>query len=124
MVLIESGVVALVLASCGGGDSPQPAPRLKEPDQGDEQGIRVTVGVRITRGAVRVEPSEVDAFLPLRFTTTNETGRDVTLRISGLPRLRLGARLTASQDDGGGPPRRIVLRAGSGRRAVVRVRNG
>jgi hypothetical protein len=84
----------------------------------------VVIGVRVDRRAVRVKPTEVDAFLPLRFSATNETGRRVTLRISGAPLLQLGAGLTASQDVEGGPPRRIVLRAGHGRRAVVRVRSG
>jgi hypothetical protein len=119
--LVESGVLALVLASCGGGSSP---PRLQEPDQGDEAGIRIVVGVRITPDSVRVEPSEVDAFLPLRFRLMNETKRSVTMRITGRPNVQMEAESDASQDVDGGPPRRIVLRAGQGRRAVVRVRSG
>jgi hypothetical protein len=100
------------------------APKLQEPDQGDEAGVRVVVGVRVTRRAVRAEPRTVAAFLPLRFTVSNETKRRVFVRITGQRALQLGAGLTASQDSRGEKPGRVRISAGRGRTVVVRVKPG
>jgi hypothetical protein len=130
VVLIETGAVALVLASCGEKPEPRvpvaPTPtqaQLQEPDQGDEEGVRVVVGVRVTRGAVRTEPQTVAAFLPLRFSVTNETKRRVVVRITGQAPLPIAKGLTARRDSRGEKPGRLRISAG-GRHATVRVKPG
>jgi hypothetical protein len=123
-------VIALVLASCGekpeppvGTPTASPAPSLHEPDQGDEEGVRVDVAVRVTRRAIRVDPRTVAAFLPLRFKVTNATQRRVFVRIGGQPARQVGAGLSASEDSQGEKPGRLRISAG-GRHATVRVKSG
>ena len=131
LLLFESGVAALVLASCGEKPEPKvpvtPTPTktagLKEPDQGDEKGTRITVGVRVMRRSIGVEPAVVPAFLPLRFKVTNVTGRKVFVTITGQDALQLGPGLTASEDSAGAKPGRLRLRAGK-LRATLRVKPG
>ena len=94
-LLVECGVLALVLASCGGEDreperprvTPSPSQLRSEPDAGDERPILVRVGVRLTRRMTAIEPDRVAAFLPLRFGIDNDTGRRATVRIQGVGRI-------------------------------------
>jgi hypothetical protein len=124
-------VLALVLASCGEKPEPQvpvtPTPtatqQLKEPDEGDEDGVRVDVMVRVSARPLRVSPRTVAAFLPLRFKVTNTTRRRVFVRITGQQALQLGAGLSASEDSRGEKPGRLTIRAGR-RHATVRVKPG
>jgi hypothetical protein len=132
VVLFELGVLALVLASCGG-DEPAPEPRSQpratpsqlrsEPDAGDEQPISVPVGVRLTRGRTAVEPASVAAFLPLRFGIDNDTGRQAKVRIADV-----GTIVVARGHDGvlrspGLPDGRIKI-DGPGGSTTLRVKSG
>jgi hypothetical protein len=72
---------------------------------------------------VRVEPQTVAAFLPLRFSVTNETKRPVVVRITGQPPLRIAAGQSGRSDSGGEKAGRLRITAGE-RRATVRVKPG
>jgi hypothetical protein len=130
VVLIEAGAAALVLAACGekpeppvGTATPAPTQGLREPDQGDEDGVRVDVSVRVTPRGIRVAPRTVAAFLPLRFAVANATRRRVVVRITGQPALQVAAGLKASVDSRGEKPGRLRISAG-GRRVTLRVKPG
>jgi hypothetical protein len=132
--LVEGGVLALVLTSCGSADPapqvastpapvqtaaqppatvvPTPTPKptasaLAEPDGGDETPIGVPVRVRVTEGRTLASKRVVPAFLPLRFTVTNQIARAIEVVV-----IRSGA--------GGGPVGRASLKAGG--RGVIRVK--
>ncbi len=81
------------------------------------------VAVRVTRGAVRVRPRTVAAFLPLRFRVTNVTARRVVVRIAGLDPARIGPGQTVAQDSRGEKPGRVRISAG-GRRGTLIVKSG
>ena len=117
----ECGVLALVLASCGGSDpEPQPAPEPRrsetpaqleaEPGEGDEQPILVPIGIRVTGSLTGIEPNRVSAFLPLRFEVSNDRGRRAVVRVDGVGRVEIE------------PGRRAVLRSPGLRPGRYRVR--
>jgi hypothetical protein len=129
--LVELGVAALVLSSCGGGDEAAP-PRQGEPPAqlhsrpggGDEEPILVRVGVRVTRDAVAVEPGRVAAFLPLRIGVDNDAGRRVAVRVRGVGRVVAPAGSgDRSLRSPGLEPGRYRVRAAGGT-AVLRVTPG
>lgn len=121
---IETGVVALVLLSCGGSDPASPPSRLSEPDAGDEQGITIYVRIRATDERVTVRPRVVPAFLPLRISERNDGERVARFRAPGVPDTELPSGLGATNRVKGLEPGRYIIRAGRGRTAVLRVKAG
>lgn len=109
MLWIESGVLVLVLAACGGGDRPD---RLREPDAGDEQPIELRVEVRATADATTVAPRRIAAFLPVRFVV-----RGSPVRVAGLGRVKKELRSPGLE------PGRVRI-VGRGGPAVLRVVSG
>lgn len=124
VVGIEAGVAALVLLSCGGSD-PAPAPtRLQEPDAGDEQAIAVPVRIVVTDARVTVRPDTVAAFLPLKVTFHNRGSDNAYVSAPGVPTRGLQPGQSTTQRSAGVEPGRYTVRAGRGRRATLRVKDG
>lgn len=121
MLWFESGVVALVLASCGGEDPPAPQPLRSEPDAGDEQPISVRVDVRLRADATVVEPRRVAAFLPLRFVVTSDVDGRVAVRGVGARAVVADGRTVLRSP---GVPAGPVRVTGPGGTATLRVRAG
>ena len=115
---IECGVLALVLASCGGGDGGTRPGNLREPDEGDEQPIELRVVIRSDRDATEVLPDRIAAFLPVRFVRRGDA--DGAVRVGGLG--RLSDRVFELSSPGLSPGR--VRISGPGGEAVLRVVRG
>lgn len=122
MLLFESGVVALVLASCGGDDAPAPQRLQPEPDAGDEQPISVRVAVSIGEdGVTTARPGKVAAFLPLRFVITNTTSQSADVRITKVGRRTVAPLNQAVLRTPGLQPGRVFVNRSIHQGAVVRV---
>lgn len=131
LVLIECGVLALVLASCGDDEPDRERPRVtaspsqlrSEPDGGDERPISVRVGVRVTDELTGVEPSRVAAFLPLRIQITNDGSGRARVRIAGVGSRTLARGDSAVVVSPGLEPGRYRVTGPAGSR-TLRVRPG
>jgi len=121
MLWIESGVAALVLASCGGGDAPAPQRLRSEPDAGDERPISVRVAVRLSADGTVVSPQQVAAFLPLRFVVTGDVDGQIVVRGVGERPVSAGRRTVLRSP---GLPAGPVRITGPGGTATLRVRPG
>lgn len=129
VVTVETGVLALVLLSCGDSDpapqstpTPTPPARLQEPDAGDEQPPAVTVRLRATDEDLTIRPRRVPAFIPLEFVLDNSRGtRTAVFRVPGQPVAEEAAGVKGGQRSAGERPGRLRISAGRGRVAVLRV---
>ena len=101
--------------------TPPPAP----PEQGDEEGNRVPLTLRLAPEDVLPAEAEVQAFLGLRLEVRNESGAERVVRLDGEPVLELLPGQAQTVDLKGLAPGEHTVEAGeSGRAVVTAVRAG
>jgi hypothetical protein len=73
----------VVLAGCGEKSEPAPKARSSQAGGGDEQPIRQRVAITVGRRAIKPASSQVDAFLGIRLTVRNASGRAQRIEVRG-----------------------------------------